>query len=246
MKTIWILIINCFLSLHLFGQISQGVITFERTINIYKKYKDYKDIKKWIPEKDKYRKDIYELHFNDTLSVFFPTIETETNTWTASCNTVTMYPNQKIYEAKQHFNLDELLVLDSIPHRTWKLTNKWRKILDYDCRQAVYQFDDTIRIYAWFTPAIAPSIGPETMWDLPGGILGLALEDGSITYFATKVESKPLDWINTKQRFNTKKAKSKAEHRIAILGKEKEKPNEKKEKNGSNWMEEELRDTFMF
>lgn len=243
MKVLWTLLINICLCGSVFAQMSQGVITYERTINLWKKYKYYSDIKKWFPEKDKYRKDVFELHFNDTVSVFLPTIEEMNNSWTANCNTVTNYYNRNWTESKLYYGSDQILVQDSLIRHKWKITDKWRKIADYDCRQAVFQFDDTLRIYAWFTTAVQPSVGPESYWDLPGAILGLATEDGSITYFATKVESKPLDWINIKQRFNTKKARSREEVKTLLGDKL---PNKEKDTEYSKYLKQAIRDVFLW
>ena len=48
--------------------------------------------------------------------------------------------------------------------------------------------NDSTRIYAWFSPDLVPATGPEGFNGLPGTILGLATEDGSIVYFAKTVE----------------------------------------------------------
>ena len=79
-------------------------------------------------------------------------------------------------------------VKDSLPSRQWKITDNKRVISGYDCRKAIYQKNDTTRIYAWYTSALIPSVGPEGFCGLPGTILGLATEDGGIIYFAKTVE----------------------------------------------------------
>ncbi len=230
MRTILLIWISLFSFSKAFGQMTQGVITYERTINLFKIYTN-PNSQKWIGEKNKYRKDEYELHFNDSTSVFFASKETEFNNWTASCNSVTNYYTSNKTESIIVFNREEILVSDSLIHRSWKITDKWRKIADYDCRQAVFTIDDSTRIYAWFTTAVMPNIGPESYWDLPGAILGLATEDGSVTYFAKSVVSKPFDAINTKQKFNTRKAKTREEHLERFLknaSNDKERANYKK------------------
>ncbi len=86
-----------------------------------------------------------------------------------------------------------LYVEDTIPTRAWKITDQKRMIANYNCRKAIWQQNDTTRIYAWFTDAIYPEIGPEGVSGLPGAILGLATENGSVVYFAQSIESKPID-----------------------------------------------------
>jgi GLPGLI family protein len=81
-----------------------------------------------------------------------------------------------------------IFVQDSLPTRNWRITDSKRSICGYECRKAVYQKNDSTRIYAWYTTALVPSVGPEGFCGLPGTILGLATEDGGIIYFAKKVE----------------------------------------------------------
>jgi len=83
---------------------------------------------------------------------------------------------------------ENMYVQDSLKKRTWKITESTRKIGKYECRKAFFQVNDTIRIYAWYTDEIIPSVGPETFNGLPGAILGLATEDGGVIYFAKSVE----------------------------------------------------------
>jgi GLPGLI family protein len=75
-----------------------------------------------------------------------------------------------------------------LPARPWKITDNKRVINGYNCRKAVYQKNDSTRIYAWYTTSITPSVGPEGFCGLPGLIMGIATEDGGIIYFAKKVE----------------------------------------------------------
>lgn len=81
-----------------------------------------------------------------------------------------------------------MTVGDSLVKHTWKITDKTRKIAGYECTRVIWQKDDTTRIYAWYTTDIIATVGPENIQGLPGAVLGLATEDGSIVYFAKKVE----------------------------------------------------------
>ncbi|HRD37367.1 MAG TPA: GLPGLI family protein, partial [Bacteroidia bacterium] len=83
---------------------------------------------------------------------------------------------------------EEIHLTDSLFIRKWKMTENTRKIAGYNCRKAVWQANDTTRIYAWFSYDLMTSTGPESFNGLPGVILGLATEDGGIVYFAKKVE----------------------------------------------------------
>ena len=65
-------------------------------------------------------------------------------------------------------------------------------ISGYSCRKAIWQQNDSTRIYAWYTDDIVPNVGPESFSGLPGAILGIATEDGGVIYFAKSIElSKP-------------------------------------------------------
>ena len=79
-------------------------------------------------------------------------------------------------------------VKDSITERQWKVTDSKRKIAGYLCRKAMWEMNDSTRIYAWFSTDLVPSVGPEGFGGLPGTILGLANEEGTIIYFAKEVK----------------------------------------------------------
>lgn len=80
---------------------------------------------------------------------------------------------------------------DSLRNRTWKITESSRNIAGYNCKQALWEVNDTLRIYAWYAEELISSTGPETFNGLPGVILGLATEDGGVVYFAKEV--KPMN-----------------------------------------------------
>lgn len=171
------------------GQIHAGKITFERKTNLYKRFKG-DDIKRWLKEEDKIKVDFFELYFNDTISLFQPQESEfrETMEWATSKNTVYQFFNRnKRYMIKYMWG-DQLHLTDSLFIRKWKITESSRKIAGYNCRKAVWQANDTTRIYAWFSYDLVPSTGPESFNGLPGTILGLATEDGGVIYFAKKVE----------------------------------------------------------
>ena len=82
----------------------------------------------------------------------------------------------------------DIFVSDTMTTRQWKITENKRVIGKYECRKAIWQKNDSTRIYAWYSPEIIPTVGPEGFSGLPGAILGLATEDGGIIYFAKSVE----------------------------------------------------------
>jgi GLPGLI family protein len=172
------------------AQISAAKITFERKTNLYKKFRKNNNVQQWLKEEDKIKIDYFELYISDTCSVFKPQ-ESELNdrfSWATARNTVYQYPNQnKRYLIKTMWG-EEIHLTDSLMKRRWKITESNRKIAGYTCRKAIWQANDSVRIYAWFSYDLSPSTGPESFGGLPGTILGLATEDGGIVYFAKKVE----------------------------------------------------------
>ena len=170
--------------------ITSGKITYERKTNLMKKFKDERS-KRWLNESNKNVVDIFELYFDDTTSVFLPVedpsvkgmmaMATNKNSVVQNLNTGSRMSILSIWGEKAY-------VLDSLVNREWKITDSKRKIGKYECTKAIYQMNDSVRIYAWFSEAIIPSVGPETFRGLPGAILGLATEDGGVVYFAKKVE----------------------------------------------------------
>lgn len=186
-----------FVQVSLHAQVFQGKITYERKTNLYKKFKD-DNVKEWLQEEDKNKADIFELYFNDSISVFKPQDSDlkERNSWATSKNTVyENFKSGKQLSVKSVWG-EKLLLEDTVPKRPWKITGSKRTIAGYNCRKAIWYKNDTTPIYAWYTNEIVPPVGPESFCGLPGAILGLATEDGGVIYFAKSIETstKP-DWM---------------------------------------------------
>jgi GLPGLI family protein len=173
-----------------FGQLVQyGKIIYERRTNLYKKFENDR-VRDWLKEADKIKTDVFSLYFNDSTSLFayvVPDVADDIS-WATMKNTV--YQNYKSDKRVVYMDMwgSQMTVTDSLVERKWKITDKTRKIAGYECTRAVWQKDDTTRIYAWFTTDIVPTVGPESIQGLPGAVLGLATEDGGIVVFATSVE----------------------------------------------------------
>lgn len=212
------------LNLKVLSQITQAKITFERKTNLFKKFKDDR-MREWMKEENKIKIDEFELFVTDTACAFKP-VESDVREqmdWATQKNTV--FQNNKTntkYVVKNMWG-DELHLQDSLKKRTWKITDGIRKIAGYNCRKAVWQVNDTMRIYAWFSYDLSPSFGPETFNGLPGTILGLATEDGGVIYFAKKVELIQIP-VNTFNMPKKKKVQSVKEISVQMekqYGKEK-------------------------
>lgn len=169
--------------------VREGKITYERRTNVWKMFDDDR-FRQMIGEKNKIKTEEFSLYFNDTVSLFsFITPEQpDPQAWMTLKNTV----YNKFNEHKRYVYMDmmgnSMTIGDSLIKHTWKITDKTRKIAGYECTRVIWQKDDTTRIYAWYTTDIIATVGPENIQGLPGAVLGLATEDGSIVYFAKKVD----------------------------------------------------------
>ena len=170
----------------LFSQVTSGKIIFERKTNLKKRFKDHPRFAKMINKDNKIRKEGFELIFNDTASAFIPIEEEEAPVgvmaYMTSQNTIYQNLKNKTYLAIIDLWGTEAFLGDSIPARKWKITNSKRNLSGYRCTKAIWEQNDSIRVYAWFSPDIVPSVGPEGFSGLPGAILGLATEDGGVIY----------------------------------------------------------------
>lgn len=193
MKTIFniktLLVLVCLVAFHSNAQITAGKISFERKTNLYKRFKD-PNTQRWLGENNKTKVDKFDLYFNDSVSLFVPTdlYAKDELSWATNKNTV--YQNFARNSRLSILNVwgENLYVQDSTVKRTWKITDSKRTIGKYECRKAVWEVNDSVRIYAWYSDEIIPSVGPETFTGLPGAILGVATEDGGVIYFAKNVE----------------------------------------------------------
>ena len=189
------------------GQITSGKIVYERKSNLYKKFKDNDWVMNWIKEVDKIKVDSFELFFNDTVSFFRP-VESELKenlSWTTEKNTVYQNFNRGTRFTIKSIWGQGIRVTDSLYKRQWKITSSKRNISGYNCRKAIWQSNDSTRIYAWYSDEIIPSTGPESFYGLPGTILGLAAEDGGVIYFAKSIEvMKPDSTLFTPEKTKDK------------------------------------------
>jgi GLPGLI family protein len=181
------------------AQITSGKIIYERRTNLKKTVGDNPRIKDYITDENKIRKENFELIFNENSSVFSYIEEGEATDEPGFMKMLTQ--RNKVYQnlEEQEFFIimnswgQEMLMKDSLSQRKWKITENKRKFAGHMCRKAIWEQNDSTRIYAWFSPDIVPSVGPEGFYGLPGAILGLATENGAIVYFATEIEEAAVD-----------------------------------------------------
>ncbi|TSJ39810.1 GLPGLI family protein [Fluviicola chungangensis] len=169
--------------------VREGKITYERRTNLWKIFDDQR-MRDFVGEKNKIKVEEFTLYFNDTASLFSYVApdQPDPQSFLTMKNTVyNLFPKGQRFVYMDMMG-NSMTVGDSLVKHTWKITDKTRKIAGYECTRVIWQKDDTTRIYAWYTTDIIATVGPENIQGLPGAVLGLATEDGSIVYFAKKVE----------------------------------------------------------
>ncbi len=188
------------------AQIKTGKIQFEKKVNLQKR--DYYGIQFYGEyEMPKYSKNFYSLNFNDSVFVFTKNSNFESSDFGIGTELeCSVNLNKKTRNTIFTSFSETSYLVDTLMQYTWKITGQKRNIAGYNCRKAIWQKNDSTRIYAWFTEAIETPVGPDGFSSLPGAILGLASEDGSIVYFATSVEAKEIENKDLYIDFKNKKA----------------------------------------
>jgi GLPGLI family protein len=238
MKNINHILLFVLLSLHAhgFGQVRAGKITYERKTNLHKKFPD-EQMRRWIGN-DKYKYDNFFLYFNDTISVFVPEAQdmNDRSNWATVRNKVISHLDRNQRISLLNVWGEEMIVMDTLKVRTYKVLPKKREIAGYNCQMVRFDQNDSTRIYLWYTDAILPAVGPESYFGLPGAILGLATEDGGVVYFATKVELIEPNFEQVTPKYKTNKARTESEMITELTAKF----------AGSPWAKFAVRELFMW
>ncbi len=192
------------LSFSFVAQHTQGRIVFERRSNLEKLFKGSKFGKRMFNNQNKIKTEYFELNFRDSLASFIPIEPKEPDQMAWATMKNSCFYNSSTNDKLLLMNImgKELFISDSLNKINWKVTESKRRIAGIECYKSIWEKNDSTRIYAWFTVDIVPSFGPEGIEGLPGMILGLATEDGSIIYFAKEVRFVNPD--ETKLSYNEK------------------------------------------
>lgn len=190
-----LLVVLCLLANDVYGQtIHSGEILFKRRTNLEKRFEgsgmDNANFKKQFKEP---KFDQFVLYFNDSTCLFkpiLPEVGEEDREWSTMKNTT--YQDLRTDKMEREFDFmgTKIYLADSVRQRKWIITESHRDIAGFDAKQAIWIANDSTKVFAWYAEKIIPSVGPESFNGLPGTILGLAIEDGGVVYFAEKV--KPL------------------------------------------------------
>ncbi|MFK7783865.1 MAG: GLPGLI family protein [Crocinitomicaceae bacterium] len=176
-----------------FAQMTSGKIVFYRKMNLKKMFKDNERVRPFLDDDVTWHVDSFALYFNDSLSAFVPIESDEPSQGMMKMLTPqnSTYKNINQNERTVIMNtMGSLITIkDELKKRVWKVTESTRKIAGYQCRKSLIQLNDTTRVYAWFTVDVVAPVGPEGFDGLPGAILGFANEEGSMVYFAKRIEA---------------------------------------------------------
>ncbi len=189
---------------------TQGIITFEKKVNMYalikaqlKKYPQDTYMSKFFEEYQKkepqfkvlkstlaFSKDqtlFTPIEGDASSNMFFGDFGAAQQNNVIASNTAagTSIAQKKVYE-------ELYLVKDSVRKINWKITNETREIAGYQCRRANALIMDSIYVVAFYTDLIPVSGGPESFTGLPGMILGVALPYEHTTWFASSVLDQPV------------------------------------------------------
>lgn len=210
----------------LLAQTQQGVIIYERKINMHRRIQD-EQMRAMIPE---FRTSRHQLMFSDSTSVYKAVPEEEMPDAfsgegggqrmvfrSGPGETGELYKNfatGKSVESRE-LGAKTYIIEDSIRGRSWKLTGETKTILGFTCRKAVStesmmsggtrivvsggpggQQSDTsnrpaprqVSVEAWYAEGITAPVGPESYGMLPGVILELDIDNGSIVYTAQELK----------------------------------------------------------
>ncbi len=188
--------------------VESGVVAFEKRVNMYAKIKSRigkssfmeQAFEQYQRNNPQFKTFKYNLAFNGSQTRFWPVGDRDAapagffgndpsidmgNTIATDLLAGQSVGQKSIYE-------QTYLITDSTRRIQWRITNETREIAGYECRRANALVLDSIYVVAFYTDQIPVSGGPESFTGLPGMILGVALPYENTTYFATKVDDRPV------------------------------------------------------
>jgi GLPGLI family protein len=184
-----------------FGQTTEGVITYEVKVNMHRRLPpDREGMKEMMPEFNIHSD---QLFFNEKESLYKPVIEEEDDFADEGGNVRMrfMRPEAEYYfnhSASKCVRLQEFmgkkyLIEDSLKITPWKFGSEVKTINGYECRQATLYIEDRKQnIVAWYTDKLRPYMGPENFNTLPGTVIQIDMNNGERVITAQKIEKRTL------------------------------------------------------
>lgn len=190
--------------------IESGRIEFERSENVYaildKLYDNPQDVpmtryvENYKSSGPKFQTTSFILLFDTQTTVYTPKdlnqpLNTVLSQYSSNSITHTDLKSRTVLSQKNILGV-EYVLQNKVREIKWRLTGETREIAGFKCRRANGLLADSIYVVAFYTDEIITKGGPEAFTGLPGMILGLAIPDEHITWFATSyssdIEERPL------------------------------------------------------
>ena len=186
-------------SMLIFAQNTEGIVTFEEKINLHRRLTD-ESMKAMIPE---FRSSNMLFYFKGEACIYKPDENEEDEEANTGGGGGMRFrrPQGETYRdlatgnqvSTREFAGKKYLIEDTLKQRAWKIGTETKKIAGYDCTKAT--FKDTAQkadVIAWFTMDLPLSAGPQTYGALPGMILEVDSNNGEMLISAKKIELKKL------------------------------------------------------
>ena len=97
----------------------------------------------------------------------------------------------------------DFLIKDNLKKRNWVITNELRNIGEFECKKATSAIlnkdGEEVLITAWYTSEIPVQNGPEDFGGLPGLIMQIYSEDGSLNIICSNVILNPKKGVTIKE-----------------------------------------------
>ena len=180
--------------------IESGKIEFEHKQNMYKilnvlygnsdieYYKNY--VEEYKSKNPQFITTQFSLTFNTQKAFYQPmpsqALATGFVSTCAFTNIVISDLVSRISQSQKNILATDFVITDSLPKIKWRITNETREIAGFNCRRANALILDSVYVVAFYTDEIVPKAGPESFTGLPGMILGVALPNEQISWFANK------------------------------------------------------------
>ncbi len=86
--------------------------------------------------------------------------------------------------------LDEkkYIVTDSIKPQGWKLADETKTVLNHACKKATLTTERGSKVVAWYADDIPVPAGPDRFSGLPGAVLLVDVDNGSVVFTATEIK----------------------------------------------------------
>jgi GLPGLI family protein len=195
-KTAYLTVLLFWSSYAVFAQ-NSGIINYDITHNWTKKMANCQYISKADAERSAYVwgehdwtiKSILKFNSKQTIFEYMPD-EDDERQWSSRKEEYCIYrdlEHNRVLDIMKTLG-KEYAIEDTIHCISWKIRNGMKEIAGHICMNAYYY--DTLRekeIIAWFALDMPGSMGPDGYCGLPGVILELNMNNGSVVYTATSI-----------------------------------------------------------